>query len=177
MSLAGISWRSHFHTIRARLPGRVDAQKSHCLKARLLRKIRHKVQQGGSVVELAQVDAMSHRLAVRHDAHLQDTRDTRDSTSYAGHVKRSRASLLRMRSCLMVQMWHHVLYTVSKEGSAAKEDVTSKRPGCSATRLSSVSPLLERATQPMPDQRNHNRNQPRVQTENPKAQKSTQGKI
>lgn len=87
-----------------RLPGRVDAQKSHCLKARLLGKIVHEVQQGGSVVELAQVDAMSHCLAVRHDAHLHDTRDTRDSTSHAGHVWSSRASLLWMRLCLMVQM-------------------------------------------------------------------------
>lgn len=69
-----------------RLPGCVDAQKCHCLKARLLGKILHEVQQGGSVVELAEVDAMSHRLAIRHDAHLQDTRDTRDSTSHAGHV-------------------------------------------------------------------------------------------
>lgn len=54
-----------------RVPGRIDTQEGHGLKAGLLRKLAHEVHQSGRVVKLAQVDVVSHSLPVGHDSHLE----------------------------------------------------------------------------------------------------------
>lgn len=54
-----------------RVPGGVDTEEGHGLKAGLLRKLLHEVHQSGRVVELAQVDVVSHSLPVGHDPHLE----------------------------------------------------------------------------------------------------------
>lgn len=58
---------------RCWIPGGIDAQESHGPEAGLLRKFSDKFQQILSVVELAQVDPVSHGLPIGHDPHLEKT--------------------------------------------------------------------------------------------------------
>lgn len=82
----------------------------------------HELQQLRGVVKLAQVDAMSHRLAIGHDAHLQSTHRhviLHQMSFLFLFFPPSRPRLLlpslsRMWSRLMGLMWHHVLYTVGR---------------------------------------------------------------
>lgn len=130
----------------------------------------HELQQLRGVVKLAQVDAMSHSLAIGHDAHLQSTHR---------HVILHRMSLFFFSSHpstfaasqsvedVVVSNGADVtpcsIYSRQRT-SAAVEDVTYNRRAPRRQDFP-VFPSGNIHKPRKPDQCNHNRNRPRIQTE------------
>lgn len=133
----------------------------------------HELQQLRGVVKLAQVDAMSHRLAIGHDAHLQSThRDVilhRMSFFFFFFFSSLPSTFAAPQSVEDVVASNEADVTPCsiysrQRTSAAVEDVTYNRRAPRRQDFP-VFPSGNIHKPHKPDQCNHNRNRPRIQTE------------
>lgn len=130
----------------------------------------HELQQLKGVVKLAQVDAMSHRLAIGHDAHLQSTHRHvilhRMSFFFPLPPSHPRSLLPSVEDVVPsngADVTPCSIYSRQRT-SAAVEDVTYNRRAPRRQDFP-VFPSGNIHTPHKPDQCNHNRNRPRIQTE------------